>query len=79
MYTLIGKTGSVACVGQHSNWRTSITLCLIAMHIAPFELVMPVYLSVLVQYQTLLPSVKQTVVAFVRSRGLSLGANNELA
>ena len=32
MYTLIGKTGSVGCVGQHSNCWTSVTFCLSALH-----------------------------------------------
>ena len=33
--------------------------CLIALHIAPFELVMPILFSVLVQYLTFLTVVKQ--------------------
>ena len=40
-------------------WRTSIIFCLIALLIAPFELVMPIFLSVLVQYLALLTVVKQ--------------------
>ena len=40
---------------QHSKWRpprTNIIFCLIALRIAPFELVMPMFFRVLVQYLT---------------------------
>ena len=37
----------------------SIIFCLIALRIAPFEPVMPVFFSVLVQHQTFLIAVKQ--------------------
>ena len=37
----------------------SINFCLIALRIAPSELVMPVFFSVLVQYQTFSIAVKQ--------------------
>ena len=37
----------------------SIVFCLIALRIAPSEPVMPVFFSVLVQYQTFLIAVKQ--------------------
>ena len=40
-------------------WRTSIIFCLIALPIAPFELVMPFLFSVLVQYLAFLTVVKQ--------------------
>ena len=59
MFTLIGKTGFVWCVVQHSKWMMSIIFCLIALHIAPFELVMPIFFSVLVQYLTFLTVVRQ--------------------
>ena len=72
MYTLIGKTGRVKHVGQHSKWRTSITFGLIALCIPPFELVMPVFSSMLVQYQTFLLSVKQTLVAVLLGVRFSL-------
>ena len=42
-------------------WRTSIIFCLIALLIAPFELVMPIFFSVLVQYLAFLTVVKQMV------------------
>ena len=54
MFTLIGKTGFV-----HIMWRTSIIFCLIALLIAPFELVMPIFFSVLVQYLAFFTAVKQ--------------------
>ena len=41
VFMLIGETAFVLCVVQHSKWRTSITFCLIALHEASFELVMP--------------------------------------
>ena len=59
MFTLIGKTGFVWCVVLHIMWRTSIIFCLIALLIAPFELVMPIFFSVLVQYLAFLTAVKQ--------------------
>ena len=40
-------------------------LFLIALHIAPFELVMPIFFSVLVQYLTFLTVVKQMHVVVV--------------
>ena len=40
-------------------WRTSIIFCLIALLIAPCELVMPIFFSVLVQYLAFLTAVKQ--------------------
>ena len=40
-------------------WRTSIIFCLIALLIALFELVMPIFFSVLVQYLAFLTVVKQ--------------------
>ena len=43
----------------HIMWRTSIIFCLIALLIAPFELVMPIFFSVLVQYLAFLTAVKQ--------------------
>ena len=45
-------------------WRTSIIFCLIALLIAPFELVMLIFVSVLVQYLAFL-----TVVSVVHSLG----------
>ena len=49
-------------------WRTSIIFCLIALLIAPFELVMPIFFSVLVQYLAFLTVVKQMhVVDFIRN------------
>ena len=74
MYTLIGKTGFVWCVGQHSKWKTSIIFCLIALCIAPFELVMPLFFSVLVQYQTFLLIVKQMHVVVSLGVVFLLGA-----
>ena len=43
----------------------SIIFCLIALHIAPFELVMPIFFSVLVQYLTFLTVVKQMHVVLL--------------
>ena len=40
-------------------WRTSIIFCLIALLIAPFKLVMPIFFSVLVQYLAFLTVVQQ--------------------
>ena len=40
-------------------WRTGIIFCLIALLIAPFELVMPIFSSVLVQHLAFLTVVKQ--------------------
>ena len=40
-------------------WRTSIIFCLIALLIAPCELVMPIFFSVLVQYLAFMTVVKQ--------------------
>lgn len=57
--TLIGKTSFVWCVIHHSNWRMSISCCWRALCNAPFQLVMPASLSVLVQYQTFWLVVKQ--------------------
>ena len=59
MFTLVGKTGFVKYVIQQSKWRTSIILCLIALHIGPFELVMPTFFIVLLQFLTFLTVVKQ--------------------
>ena len=59
MFTLIGKTGFVQYVVLHRMWRTSIIFCLIALLIAPFELVMPISFSVLVQYLAFLTVMKQ--------------------
>ena len=59
MFTLIGKTGFVYCVVQHSKWRMSIIFCLVALHIAPYGLVMPIFINVLVQYLTFLTVSKE--------------------
>ena len=40
-------------------WRTTIIFCLFALLIAPFELVMPTFFSVLVQNLAFLTAVKQ--------------------
>ena len=54
---------------QRSKWKMSIILCLIALCTAPFELVMPTFFSVLVQYLTILQVVNQThVVALLGFR-----------
>ena len=73
-YIWIGKTGFAYCVGQHSKWRMSINFCLIALCIAPFELVMPVSFNVLVQYQTFLPIVNQMHVVVSLGVVFLLGA-----
>ena len=44
------KDRLVYCVVQHSKWRTSISFGMIALHIAPLELGMSIFFSVLVQY-----------------------------
>ena len=48
--------------------------CLIALRIAPSEPVMPVFFSVLVQYQTFLIAVKQMHVVDSLGNGFLLGA-----
>lgn len=75
MYTLIGKTGFVWCVGQRSKWRMSIIFCLIALCIAPFELVMPVFSSVLDQYQTFIASCEPNACGGFIRRCLSVGSD----
>ena len=59
MFTLIGKTGFVKYVVLHRMWKTSIIFWMVALLIAPFELVMPIFFSVLVQYLAVLTGVKQ--------------------
>ena len=56
---LIGETGFVLCVVQHSKWRTSVTFYLIALPQASFELVIPSFFSLLVQYLMVFTLVKQ--------------------
>ena len=51
----------LVCSSAH-NVETSINFCLIALLIAPFELVMPIFFSVLVQYLAFLTVVKQMQV-----------------
>ena len=43
----------------HALAKWQIMFCLVALHIAPFELVMPIFFSVLVQFLTLMTVVKQ--------------------
>ena len=52
----------------------NIIFCLIALRIAPSELVMPVFFSVLVQYQTFLIAVKQMHVVDSLGTVFLLGA-----
>lgn len=70
-YTL---TGFVWCVGHRSNWRMRIISCLIALCVAPFELVKPVFFSVIVQYQTFLQVVTQMHVVVSLRVVVLLGA-----
>lgn len=59
MNTLLGITGLCLVCRSAQQWRMSIIFCLIALCVAPSELVMPVSFRVPVQYQTCLPVVTQ--------------------
>ena len=67
----------MGCVLTQDGGRTVFTLifCLIALRIASSEPVMPVFCSVLVQYQTFLIAVKQMHVVDSLGTVFSLRSN----